>query len=156
MVRFASCLLLTTSLFLAIAPGPSLATEKPYVPDLGDFMGMTQLRHFKLFYAGRTQNWSLADYEIGQIRKSFENVMEFYPKFGDTDMAKMIEVDSFGPLDALGRAASSHDLKAFRVQFDKLTSACNACHEATGFGFIKIGVPTASPFTNQVFGPTLK
>ena len=156
MVRFASCLLLTTSLFLAIAPGLGRAAEKPYVPDLGDFMGMTQLRHFKLFYAGRTQNWDLADYEIGQIRKSFEYAAEFYPKLGDVDMAKMIETDSFGPLDSLRQAVASRDPKAFSAQFDKLTAACNACHEATRFGFIKIGVPTASPFTNQMFGPPPK
>ena len=115
-------------------------------------MGRTQLRHFKLWYAGRSQNWELADYEIEQIRDSFTNAVAFYPKLGDVDMAKMIQSDSFTPLDALKRATASHDQKAFGVEFDKLTAACNACHAATHHGFIRIRVPTASPYSNQLFG----
>jgi hypothetical protein len=34
---------------------------------LGDFMGLTQLRHFKLWYAGRSKNWELADYEVENV-----------------------------------------------------------------------------------------
>ena len=32
---------------------------------------------FKLWYAGRSKNWKLADYEIEQIRKSFESIKVF-------------------------------------------------------------------------------
>jgi hypothetical protein len=34
------------------------------------------------------QKLELADYEIEQIRKSFESVRVFYPTPGDVDMAK--------------------------------------------------------------------
>ena len=71
-------------------------------------------------------------------------------------MAKMIETDSFAPLDALKEAVAARDLKAFSFGFDKRTAACNVCHVATQHAFIKIGVPTASPFSNQSFGAHLR
>ena len=47
------------------------ALNSPYIPSLGDLMGGTQLRHFKLSYAGQVGNWQLARYELGQIRENF-------------------------------------------------------------------------------------
>jgi hypothetical protein len=87
------------------------------------FHGLTQLRHFKLWYAGRSKNWELAGYEIEQIRKSFESVKVFYPTLGNVDMAKMIDKESYVPLEALKKAVAARDEKAFGAQFDKLTAA---------------------------------
>jgi hypothetical protein len=156
MIRLMSWMLSALLLGFAVAPCAAADASKAYVPDLGDFMGLTQLRHFKLWYAGRTKDWDLADYEIEQIRLSFSNALSFHPKFGDLDMAKMIETDTYEPLDALKKAVAARDPKAFGVEFGKLTAACNACHEAAHLGFIKIGVPTASPFSNQLYSPTGK
>ena len=132
------------------------ADAKPYVPDLGDFMGATQLRHFKLWFAGRSQNWELARYEIEQIRKSFEAAATYYPKSGDADNAGMIKADGYAPLDAVKSAVEARSSSKFGAEFDKLTQACNACHRATHFGFIQVQVPTASPFSNQTFVPPPK
>jgi hypothetical protein len=49
-----------------------------YVPTLGDIMGATQLRHFKLWYAGKLRNWELASYELGQIEDSLINAARLY------------------------------------------------------------------------------
>ena len=49
-----------------------------YVPTLGDIMGATQLRHFKLWYAGELRNWELASYELGQIEDSLINAARLY------------------------------------------------------------------------------
>jgi len=32
-------------------------------PTLADLMALTQLRHYKLWYSERLENWKLADYE---------------------------------------------------------------------------------------------
>jgi len=89
-------------LVLALLLAPLIATPalsqpaadvKPYVPDLGDLMGAAQLRHFKLWFAGRSQNWELARYEIEQIRKSLDAAANDYPKLGDADIAGLIKTD---------------------------------------------------------------
>ena len=41
-----------------------------YTPRLNNIMILTQLGHFKLWYAGAVQNWPLANYELEQIRAS--------------------------------------------------------------------------------------
>jgi hypothetical protein len=151
MIRYLTCVLAALAALIISYPGQAADGAKAYAPDLGDFMGLTQLRHFKLWYAGRSKNWELADYEIEQIRKSFESVKVFYPTLGDLDMAKMIDKESYAPLDALKKAVAARDEKAFGAQFDKLTAACNACHQETHFSFVRIIVPTSSPFSNQIF-----
>jgi hypothetical protein len=148
--------LLLAPLIAAPALSQPAAEAKPYVPDLGDFMGATQLRHFKLWFAGRSQNWELARYEIEQIRKSFEAAAIAYPKLGDVDNAGMTKIDGYAPLEAVKSAVDARSSAKFGAEFDKLTQACNACHRATHFGFITVQVPTASPFSNQSFLPQPK
>ncbi len=147
-------------LVLALLTAPLIATPtlsqpaadgKAYVPDLGDFMGAAQLRHFKLWFAGRSQNWELARYEIEQIRKSFEAAANDYPKLGDADAAAMFKTDGYATLDPLTSAVEARSNAKFGAEFDKLTQACNARHRATHFAFIQIQAPTSSPFSNQSF-----
>ncbi len=58
--------------------------------------------------------------------------------------------------DEVGNAIKAKDPVKFSKSFSKLTAACNSCHEATGFGFIKMRDPTlspieTSPFSNESF-----
>ena len=139
----------------ASQPGPPAAASEPgaYVPDLGDIMETMQLRHFKLSYAGSVKNWKLADYELTEIKKSFRNAARFYPTFGNVALAKLIDDISEPALARIGDAIKAQDDAAFGRVFSQLTEACDSCHQAAGYGFITIRVPTASPFSNQSFPP---
>lgn len=127
--------------------------NQPYIPDLSDIMETTQFRHFKLGYAGVVKNWSLANYELQQITKSFDGAAKYYPKFGDIDQAKLISDISTPALKEVGDAIKAHDSDVFSHAFARLTTACNSCHRAAHIGFIVIRVPTSSPFSNQLFSP---
>ena len=37
-------------------------------------MALQQMRHIKLWFAGRAGNWPLADYEIGELNEGFDDV----------------------------------------------------------------------------------
>ena len=143
-----------TAAFLA-APLPALAddqkpqTEQPaFTLRLNDLMVATQLRHFKIWYAGLVQNWPLAHYELGQIRQAIADAKRVYANKGDSksDMGAMSE-----PTDELDQAIKAKDSDKFHAAYVKLTAACNACHEATGFGFIKIREPRLSPMETSPF-----
>ena len=139
--------------FAAVLAVPALANDRPvvtqpYAPRLSDIMGATQLRHFKLWYAGAEKNWPLANYELGQIKESFGDAMTYYPGLPVSDMTTLAK-----PAAALDAAIRKQDSEQFARAFRTLTAACNACHEAQGVGFIRIKVPNASPFSNQVFPP---
>jgi hypothetical protein len=122
-----------------------------YVPTLGDIMGATQLRHFKLSYAGKLGNWELASYELGQIEDSLTNAARLYQNI---PIEKISMIDE--PLVALSSAIKAKSGARFASAFTSLTAACNSCHEAAHVGFITIQVPTASPFSNQSFMPKIK
>ena len=53
-------------------------TNAPMVPGLGEIMTLQQLRHIKLWFAGRAGNWPLADYEIGELNEGFEDVTQAF------------------------------------------------------------------------------
>jgi len=134
---------------LALAQAPGGPTG--YVPHLGDIMGATQLRHFKLNFAGKFRNWPLAAYELGQIKESFQDAATLYPGIPITDMTIMAD-----PLRQLNDAIQAKDGPKFDRAFAAMTDACNACHRAIDRGFIVVQVPTASPFSNQAFAPGSK
>ena len=122
------------------------AASETYASTLSDIMGLTQLRHIKLWYAGRARNWKLANFEIGQIEETFGKAAMLYRNIP-------IELIASGskPLEALRKAATEKDPVVFAKAFEDLNNSCNDCHRAAQVGFIKIQTPTSSPFTNQQF-----
>src|SRR5271154_6680789 len=111
-------------------------SQERYVPRLNTLMMVTQLGHFKLWYAGAVQNWPLANYELTQIRANIVDADKLYPNNSKSDMSVMKP-----PADDLDDAIKAKDSAKFRSAFSRLTAACNSCHEAAGVGFIKIRDP---------------
>ena len=131
-------------------PAPA---QQGYTPRLNDIMVITQLGHFKLWYAGAVQNWPLANYELEQIRASIRLAKTLFPNSDKSNMDTMTPA-----ADDLEKAIRAKDAASFTRAYSKLTVACDACHEATGFGFIKIRVPRlspieTSPFSDEAFPP---
>jgi hypothetical protein len=118
----------------------------PNVVSLGDIMGQTQTRHIKLWYAGQSGNWSLADYEIDRIGESLSQAASLYVGIPIDLVTGALE-----PLSEMRKAAKANNKKAFVKDYVDLTKACNACHEAGKVGFIKIQTPTSLPFTDESF-----
>jgi len=133
----------------AAAQSPSPLPGANYVPRLGDIMGMTQIRHLKLSFAGKLRNWGLAAYELDQIKESFQDASTLYPGIPVTDMTIVAE-----PVRRLKDAIQAKDSRKFSAAFTQLTAACNGCHQAIGRGFIVIQTPTSAPFSNQTFEPS--
>lgn len=135
--------------FRASADDRSVAgIAQPYAPRLGDIMGITQLRHIKLWFAGNDRNWNLANYELEQIKYSFQDAMTFYPGLPVANMTSMAE-----PSAQIGLAIRAKDKTKFAKAFGELTTACNGCHTSQGYGFIVIKVPSSSPFSDELFPP---
>ena len=121
----------------------------PYLPTIGDIMGLIQLRHFKLWFAGSAGNWELAAYEARQIDNGF-NVAA---KARDSAFGQLIRQRGTLPIAGVARAIAVRNKEDFNKGFERLTAACNACHSAEHIDFVRIRTPTSSPFTNQIFPP---
>jgi hypothetical protein len=144
----------------SLAAIPTVPAQERAVPVFGstlaDFMGLTQLRHIKLTFAGKAENWDLANYEVGQIRNSFAAAAVLYPLVGDVPFAKLVDEISEPALAQIESSIKTKNTARFWPAVEKLTEACNSCHQAAGFGFIRIHAATLSPFSDQLFEPATK
>ena len=115
-------------------------------------MTETQLRHFKLWFAGSLENWPLAQYELDKMKTSFALADRYAGADAELSPGSVKE-KSDPAFEALAQAISAHDSAGFIAGFRQLTTACNACHEAFRVGFIKVQTLIASPFSDQAFTP---
>jgi hypothetical protein len=145
----ATCIALAASVLFAVAQ----PAKEPYAPGLGEFMTATQLRHAKLWFAGKANNWDLAAYEIDEIAEGFEEAEKQFPTHDGIPVADMIKANIDPAVDELRKVVGAKSGTKFAVAFDKLTSACNTCHAGANKQFIRIQRPISSPLSNQKFAP---
>ncbi|HTY67310.1 MAG TPA: cytochrome c [Alphaproteobacteria bacterium] len=149
---FAVAVLVGVSAAIAQTASPPPA----YRPGLGDLMIETiQSRHIKLALAGRSKNWPLASFELGQMEESFERVARVWPTWRSYSIADMVEVVK-APMAALQEAVKAKDAQRFAGAFGQLTEACNGCHAGVNRAMIVIKVPDASTYPDQDFAPKLQ
>ena len=135
----------------AAEPETSPPPEQSYTPGLGEFMSAIQVRHAKLWFAGKGKNWQLAAYELDELKEAFEDAAKYQPEFKGKPIAKIIEPMTARPIAQLEKAIEVKDSARFVRAYDSLSHACSACHQATDHGFILIQRPTFPPLTNQRF-----
>jgi hypothetical protein len=127
--------------------------SKAYVPGLEQFMNMILIEHNKLWFAAKARNWALADYELGEIKEIMGDVQDLVPTFKNLPLADMLDAVITKEIAALEKSIEAKDSKGFATGYDKLTQACNACHQGTENGFVVIKRPTQPAFTNQDYRP---
>jgi hypothetical protein len=120
------------------------AQEAPAPPKISDIMAQQQMRHIKLWFAGRSGNWPLAAYELDELKDGFEDVNE---QFGGDSVEKAVGA----PISAVDKAIEAKDRAAFTGAFDKLTAGCNSCHHLLDHSFIVIKRPDLLPYSDQSF-----
>jgi hypothetical protein len=118
-----------------------------YTPGLGEFMSSIQLHHAKLWFAGKNSNWELADFELGEIQETLDDIQKFNRDRPEITELPIIKI----PLDSVKVAISEKNPAAFKKSYILLTNSCNTCHQATKHGFNVIKIPDVSPVTNQSF-----
>jgi Spy/CpxP family protein refolding chaperone len=143
----------TVALVASALSAAAQPAKEPYAPGLGEFMTATQLRHAKLWFAGNEKNWDLAAYEIDEIKEGLEDAEKQFPTHDGIPVADMIKTITSPAIEELEKAVKAKSSARFTVAFDKLTSACNTCHEGANKPFIRIQRPTAPPLSNQNFAP---
>ena len=125
------------------------ALNNSYKPGLGEFMSQIQIHHAKLWFAGKYENWPLAEFEVGEIQEALDDI----PKFC-SDRPEVKSIGIIDPaMDSLSAAIKAKDERKFDSSFTLLTATCNDCHKATNHGFNLIKIPEIPPVSNQVFRP---
>jgi len=127
----------------------SVQVNQSYKPGLGEFMMGIQVHHAKIWFAGKNGNWPLADFEVGEIKETLEDVKQYC-----TDRPEVKSLPIIYPaLDSLAAAIKAKSPQQFEKSFIFLTKSCNDCHETTHHEFNVIKIPDVPPITNQVYTP---
>ncbi len=121
--------------------------DAAYKPGLGEFMSGIQVHHAKLWFAGSAGNWKLADFEIGEIKETLDDIGKYCADRPEVSSLPMIRP----AVDSVSAAIGASSLPAFNHAFTLLTTFCNNCHRATKHEFNVIKVPDSPPITNQVY-----
>ena len=122
------------------------SASEPYQPGLGDIMARQQMRHMKLWFAGRARNWPLADYEVDRLKGGFDDVERLLG--GDT-----VEKADRRPDRRAGEGRRGQGPARFTRAFDELTAGCNGCHQTLDHAYIGIQRPSWYPYSDQSFSP---
>jgi hypothetical protein len=123
--------------------------DHAYKPGLGEFMSDIQVHHEKLWFAGKNENWKLADFEVHEIQEALDDIQNYCQDRPEIQSLPMIKP----PLDSVIASIGQKNPAAFKNSFTVLTSSCNNCHRATKHEFNVIKIPDSPPFSNQVFSP---
>jgi len=115
-------------------------------PGLGEIMTLQQLRHIKLWFAGRAGNWPLADYELGELNEGFDDVSKLLG--GD-----LIDKNVGAAMKNLQKIVDDKNGAGFADAYDRLSAGCNNCHHTLDHPFIAIQRPTLLPYSDQNFAP---
>jgi cytochrome c553 len=132
-----------------------VANVEIYKPGLGEIMGLQQMRHAKLWFAGDMENWDLAAYELDELREGFDDAVKYHPTHENVPrpLAELIPQFTASQIASLDQAIKTKNRELFAAAYDSMTASCNGCHQASNHGFNVIKRPTLPPFSNQDFAP---
>jgi hypothetical protein len=149
------CLALLMQATSARSDASRTSNTMSYLPSISDFMIATiQPRHVRLWVAARSGDWSFAAYELGNLKGAFDRLGRAHPVEHEIPLQEMISSVTSQPFEDMHKAIESKDGVAFFKAYGDLTSACNACHEATNHGVVVIRAPTDSSISDQDFERT--
>jgi hypothetical protein len=131
------------------------ADSDEYTLVTSDLMNaVIQPRHIKLWLAGKSQNWTFAEYERHNIGGALGRMAKAIPKYKGMATADLVQSFSAQPLADLATAIKAKNGAAFADAYNELTTGCNGCHQATGHQIVVIKAPDTDPFPDQDFSPT--
>jgi hypothetical protein len=125
----------------------SQGKDHSYKPGLGEFMTSIQIHHAKLWFAGKAQNWELADFEMHEISEDIDNIRAYCSERPEIVSLAMIDP----ALSGLSSAIKQKNDSLFSESYLTLTNSCNSCHRTTNHAFNVVKIPDTPPFSNQEF-----
>ena len=111
-----------------------------FAPGFGAVMHEYGERFWALYYAAAAGNWELAAYELHEQLEAQETGEAVRPK-----LAPRLKAFEKSHLKALEKAVRAQDFRKFEKAYGKALKACNACHTATGHGYIRYELPQNPP-----------
>jgi hypothetical protein len=138
----------------ASAPRPGGLVILDFKPAMDDLMTMlVQPRHIKLYYAGQAKNWTLAGFELNELRAGLARIGRTIPNYRGQSVDNAVASIITDPIKSVDAAIKAQDATKFTAAYQEMTGACNACHAGMEHHFLVIKVPEANSYQDQEFRP---
>jgi hypothetical protein len=125
-----------------------------FKPAMDDLMTMlVQPRHIKLYFAGQAKNWTLAAFQLNELRASLARIGRTIPTYRNIGVDTAVATIFADRLKAVDAAIKASDLAQFTAAYGEMTAACNACHAGMEHPFLVMKVPDALNYPDQEFRP---
>jgi hypothetical protein len=135
---------------------------KKVVPDQAYAMQDVDYHYTNLWFAGKAQNWPLADFywkeTISHLRWATRIIPVRKDSAGrDVNVQAILEAFEKSPGAELGEAIRKKDAGEFEAGYRRFLEACHACHTSTEKGFLVPRIPeeTAAGMINFSPGASL-
>lgn len=140
---------LSLALACALAGSAALAAE----PDLVGNMGDLQRFSHKMDLAIGKGNLPLADFYAHELEETIEATLAI-ESYHDQPIGELTQAMMVPAFERLEEALDAEplDAAALDAAVDGYVAACNACHLASGYGYIRIERTETNPFM-QSFAP---
>ena len=105
-----------------------MAARASFAPGLGEIMGLNQIRHDKLWFAGENGNWPLAAYQLDELQEGLDDAVKYHPTHEKVPepLERLVPRYTSSAMQQLHAAVDARDKIAFARAFDALTAGCNA------------------------------
>jgi hypothetical protein len=124
-------------------------------PALGDGPGLAVMMERMQTYTHKVQlslaanNAKLADLYLHELEEAAEYVVDNLPYYGDFPVGDLTREMLLPSIEALEDALDAADWADSGARFAKLLDSCNACHAATGKGYVRIAPAAGNPFAQD-------
>lgn len=136
------------SLTVLLCAGSVSAEDEP---DMIGTMGQMQLFLHKLSLSVEADNPKLTDFYAHELEENIEAAKRI-DEYHDIPVGQLTEAMLVPSFEAFESALESDDPEQIRSRMGELINACNACHQATDYGFIHIQPSESNPYM-QSFEP---
>jgi len=140
----------------AAAPQEAKGTEdlasqvkalKELVPDQAHIMADVGNHFTNLWFAGKAENWPLADFYLGETKSHLKWAVRAKPirkddAGRDVNLPGILEAFENSQLTQLKQAVDHKDMAAFERVYKESLTICYACHVASSKPYLRPQIPT--------------
>src|SRR5262249_43448566 len=106
------------------APAPAPRLRPPEEPiELADIMTKLQRHANKLYFAGKLENWKLADFYVEEIEETVKSIAKKDIMEGPINISGLMSGLILPEIEELERVASERDVPGFETHYKALVSA---------------------------------
>lgn len=132
---------------------------KQIVPELGHQMLELQIRHDRLWWAGKAGNWNLAYFMVGELGEALHGIEASNgeaPELQPEKLSQVMPATMNPAIRGVQQALEKRDPADFARAYDRLSAACTSCHQTAGVGFLHIQRPKTPLLDNLRYAPAAK